>query len=411
VSTPQYPPQYPQFPQQYPPYGPPPKRRKVWPWVVFPLVVVLVAGAVVVALVLSGDGDKNGGPGGGQAGGGCTGQYCVGGFPFVNACRVLPPDRYPGIFGPMGTTGQRIMERYADPLPPSDTSDLPTWTYGVRADCDSTAIDSDAPLRHVGIHLDEQNSTKDIKVDEGDGDGQPLQGAPEALIFDQDAAAEVHWVHVNVKVTIQAEWGHDGTPVSHAAFAEAVQQVNNGIDHPQGEQQQQPKITQGGTTVIDDACAVFTGADFQKAVGYVVDPSNVVRGYTTPPDSDEFLGTTCTRTTTSQSQGFPAPPGTTFLDGGMSPDVSVRPLGDAEHAKAALADDKDLIDGVQPVPGLGDVAVFGTGSSAFYTLEFVKGFTLVKIDCGTTVGNKDWTAADMRAKLTPIAKAILARMR
>lgn len=57
----------------------------------------------------------------------------------------------------------------------------------------------------------------------------------------------------------------------------------------------------------------------------------------------------------------------------------------------------------------GDGAVFGVAGSRF-GLEFAKGFHQVRVDCGLSNGNADWTPADMRARLEPLAAAVAARM-
>jgi hypothetical protein len=162
-----------------------------------------------------------------------------------------------------------------------------------------------------------------------------------------------------------------------------------------------PGGTRGDAKVYTDACAVFVGNDLQQATGYVVNPGYIEREYSYPGDYDEDLGSACHRYTAKADTGYPKPPGTTYLDGLMDPQVTVFPTPDKATAMQKLADDKVRLTDVVAVPGVGDAAVFG-GSG---TLEFVKDFHVVRIGC-TPDGD-----IDMRAKLTSVAKAVSARMR
>ncbi|WP_199444415.1 hypothetical protein [Umezawaea beigongshangensis] len=152
---------------------------------------------------------------------------------------------------------------------------------------------------------------------------------------------------------------------------------------------------------------MFTGADFQQAVGHVVDPTNVDRTYSTTPVGP--ITRMCRRSTATLDHERPAPEGTTYMHGAMAPKVTVTLHPDTAVARAAMAKNHRHVADAVDIPGLGDGAVSGIVTSAF-TLEFTHGLHQVQIDCGLTNRNADSTPADMRARPEPLAAPVAARM-
>ncbi|TDQ05391.1 hypothetical protein [Labedaea rhizosphaerae] len=389
MTTP-YPPQH---PPQYPPPPPLPPRRKVWPWVVFPLVAVLVAAGVVTA-VLASDDEKTAGSPSKQANG-CTSGYCVGSHPYANACQALAPDGAWQLFPGSPPPKLRITETFADPLPASMST--------VESACEVAPLDAGSPIQWILLHLRE-NATP-ATVEPGTGTGVPLAeatGVPGAMAFDHDEQVDAHWVHGNVSVKLTMSTERGKPRVDHAQLGQLVRKIDSALTAPKGPAEPVPGGTRGDAKVYTDACEVFAGNDFQKATGYVVNPGYVEREYSYPEGYDEQLGSTCHRYTARADSGYPKPPGTTYLDGLLAPEVTVFPTPDKATAAERLADDKVQLGGAVDVPGVGDAAVFG-GSG---TLEFVKGFHVVRLSNTPSDGPTD----DLRATLTALAKAIAARM-
>lgn len=379
-------------------------------WTVVGLVVVLLAAGVTYLLLRDdGDGgDPRGGGGDPGQGGGCSGEYCVGGYSYVNACGVFDPSSVASLIGSTGTGRLFVKETYADPLPPVDPAARGAWTYGVRSNCYISPEDREgAVFRSVSLEL---KQTAD-EAAELAGEGRPLEGAPdapEAVVEDSEGNARVYWRYRNVSATLDLSWDSRRADISDDTMAQAVAAITKGLANPPGEPRGLGDLSEGGKRVVTDACTVFTGDDFQSATRYVVNPTNVSRTYSNLVNSP--LSTKCRRFTAPANAGFPAPDGTTFLDGAMAPTVTVSKLADAAAAQAELDGNRERIAEAVDLPGIGDKAVFGIGSASAFTLQFTAGFHLVTVDCGLSNGNADWTAADMRSRLEPLAAAIAARM-
>lgn len=376
-------------------------------WSVVGLVVVLVAAGVTYLLVRESDGDgSNGGDGGiAQDAGGCTGDYCVGGYPYVNACSVFDPSRVVSLIGTAGTGTLDVQETYADPLPRAEDPARAAWTYGLTSSCYVTPEDRDgAVFRSVAVELKQTAKEAPAPSEEG----RPLKGVDGAVVEDLDGRARVHWRHRNISAILDVTWTNRKAAISDAVMAGVVDAITQGLANPPSEPRELGDLSEGGQRVVIDACTVFTGADFQSTTRYVANPTNVSRTYRTPVSAP--LMTTCNRFTAPPNAGFPAPEGTTFLDGSMSPNVTVTKYPDPAAARAELGRNRERIDGAVDLPGIGDGAVFGAGSSSRFTLQFTAGFHLVTVDCGLSNGNADWTAEDMRARLEPLATAISTRM-
>ncbi|MGX7826263.1 hypothetical protein ACTG9Q_14335 [Actinokineospora sp. 24-640] len=374
------------------------------------LVVVLVAG--VVTFLLVGDDDSGApterGPGGRGAGERCSGDYCVGDYPYVNACGVLDPSSMPTRIGPVGDEGVRVTEIHTDPLPRVDPSSRPSWTYGTHSTCTIAADDYEGTAAFRDVTLEMRQYGAEPPADKLPTDGvRPLEGAEGAVVEDQDGAAAVHWQSRNISFRLALSWGRKKADIPHAAMAKIVNSVTAGLADAPGEPAGLGDLSQGGDRVVTDACTVFTGPDFQDAVGYVVNPARVTRKYTLPARSS--VTSSCARTTATKNQGFPAPDGVTYLDGAMSPKVTVTAHPDPAAARSALAKDRGDIDGAADIPGIGEKAVFGVGNPSYFSLLFTVGPHLVRVDCGLTNGTSDWTPKDMRDRLEPLAKAIAAR--
>jgi hypothetical protein len=376
-------------------------------WTVVGLVVVLAAAGVTYLVVRdTGDsGDPRGGGGDGQRGGGCSGEYCVGGYPYANACGVFDPAGVASLVGSPGSGPLHVQETYADPLPPVDGPARPAWTYGVTSRCHVSPEDGEgAVFRAVTVELKQTAA----EAPEPAVEGRPLDGAVAAVVEDVEGGARVHWRHGNVSARLDLVWGNRKAAIPDATVVRVVDSITRGLADPPGAPRGLGDLSRGGTKVVTDACAVFTGDDFQAATGYVVNPANVSRTYSSTVGSP--LRTTCRRFTATAGAGFPASEGTTFLDGAMVPTVTVTALADAAAATAELGRNRERIAGAVDIPAIGDGAVFGIDSTSF-TLQFTDGFHLVTVDCGLSNGNADWTPADMRARLEPLATAIAARMR
>jgi len=379
-------------------------------WVVLALVVVLVAGGVAAWLTLGGD--DSGSPGDVRDGGaaddvGCSGDYCIGGYRYVNACGLLDPSSTAARIGPIGNDGLHVQESFSDPLPTADPASPPTWPFSVRSRCDVRTVDYEkAAFRTVTLELEQYS--KDGVVEEGTAQrGRSLPGVDNVVVQDEDGAAKVFGRVRNTRFRLDLVWSNRKPPIPDTTLTALVDGVVKGVADAPSAPADLGVLRDGDQSVVTDACTVFTGEDFQDAVDYVVDPTNVHRSYHTT-----LVGAvtrTCRRTTATLDRKRPAPEGTTYLEGAMAPKVTTTRHPDAAAARAAVAKDRRDISGAVDLPGLGDGAVFGVAGSAF-ALVFTKGAHQVRVDCGLTNGNADWTPADMRARLEPVAAAIAARM-
>ncbi|OLR93081.1 hypothetical protein [Actinokineospora bangkokensis] len=373
-------------------------------WAILGVVVLLVAGGVTAYFLVFRDsgGAAGGGPGGG-ARGDCTGDYCVGRYPYANACGVFPPSNVAARLGDVGGAGVRVGETYADPLPPSTGERPPTWTYGLRSRCDVTPVDGEgAAFRTATVEL-VQYGNRDADRPAG---GDPLAGFDGARVEHEAGGAVVRWARGNVEARLDVSWTTRKPDIPDATLATAAKAVDDALATPPGPRADLGEESSGGKRVVDDACEVFTGEDFQQATKYTVSPLSVVRTYRTGDGPQE---TSCTRTTASRNNGIDAAEGTTILDGAMSPAVRISEQADPAAAASRFAEEREAVEAQQDLPGVGDAAVFGIRGDRF-TLLFTSGVHLVQIDCGLSNGNADWTPADMRQRLEPLAKAIAGRM-
>ena len=393
------------YPAQQP--GPPPRRGRGLVWTVVGLVVVLVAAGVTYLLVRESGSDQADGDGGGtgQGGGDCTGDYCVGGYAYANACSVFNPTSVVPLIGSAGNGTLYVQETYADPLPRVEDPARASWTYGVTSSCHIAPEDREGAVFHsVEVALEQAAR----EAPPPSVTGRPLSGADGAVVEDSDGAARVHWRHRNISATLTVTWTNRKPAISDAAIAGVVKAVTEGLANPSGEPRGLGDLSQGGRRIVNDACTVYTAEDFQSATKYAVNPTIVRRTYSIAGGG--LQRTTCSRTTAPANTGLPAPEGTTFLDGSMSPYLEVLKQPDAATAKAELARNAARVDGAVTVPGVGDGAVFGVNSGGHFTLQFTAGFHLVALNCGLSNGNSDWTPEDMRSRLEPLAAAIVTRM-
>ncbi|WP_141976471.1 hypothetical protein [Saccharothrix saharensis] len=401
-------PAYPTGPAWPSPPPPPPRRKNRAVWVVPALVVVLAAAGVTAWATLKGDDDRAAG-GGGDASGdvSCSGEYCLGEYRYVNACGLLDPSSVATRIGPIGDDGLQVSESYSDPLPTADPASPPKWPFSARSRCDIRPVDHErAAFRSVSLDLEQY--AKEGVVERGSTEqGRSLPGVEGVAVRDEDGAVEVFGSVRNLRFRLNLVWTTRKPPIPESTLTALVDAVVKGVADGPSAPAELGVLRDGGRQVVTDACTVFTGADFQDAVHYAVDPTNVDRSYRTA--SSGPITSTCRRTTAPTDRERPAPEGTTYMDGAMSPKVTVTRHPDAAAARAAMGVDRRNIDGAVDLPGIGDGAVFGVAASAF-TLEFTRGSHQVRIDCGLTNGNADWTPADMRARLEPLAAAIAARM-
>ncbi|WP_367127723.1 hypothetical protein [Saccharothrix sp. HUAS TT1] len=379
-------------------------------WVVVVVIAVLVAGSVTAWLVLGGEGE--GTPGGGRSGGvgegaGCSGEYCLGEYQYVNACGLLDPSSVANRIGPIGNDGLLVQESFMDPLPTADPASPPTWPFSARSLCDIRPVDYEkAVFRTLSLELEQY--AKDGVVEQRPVErGRSLPGIENVAVQDGDGGAEVFGRVRNTRFRLNLFWGNKKPAIPEPTLTALVDAVVKGVPNGPSPAADLGEPGGGDRKAVTDACAVFTGADFQDAVGYVVDPTNVDRTYRTTPVGP--ITRTCRRTTAALDRERPAPEGATYMDGAMSPKVTVTLHPDAAAARKAMAEDRRDVAGAVDIPGLGDGAVFGVVASAF-TLEFTHGVHQVQISCGLTNGNADWTPADMRARLEPLAAAVAARM-
>ncbi|MFD1151787.1 hypothetical protein [Saccharothrix hoggarensis] len=405
-------PAHPTGPAHAGPVPPPPPRRKgraVW-WVLA-LAAVLVAGGEPGWLALAGDersaGREERSGGGAAEDAGCSGDYCIGKYRYVNACGLLDPSGTASRIGPAGDEGLLVQESFIDPLPAADPASPPTWPFSARSHCDVRPVDyQEAVFRSLSLELEQYGVDGAVEAKPAE-QGRSLPGIENVAVQDGDGGVEVFgWVR-NTRFRLNLVWSNKKPPIPEATITALVDSVVKGVANAPSAAADLGELREGGRRVVTDACAVFTGADFQDAVDYAVDPTNVDRGYHTALTGS--ITRTCRRTTAPPDRERPAPEGTTYLDGSMSPKVTVTQHVDAAAARAAMAEDRRDIAGAVDVPGVGDGAVFGAGRSSF-SLVFTKGFHQVRIDCGLSNGNADWTPADMRARLEPLAAAVAARV-
>lgn len=370
------------------------------------VVGALLAAGTTYLLVRTSDDDRRGGDGGtAEDGGQCSGDYCVGGYPYVNACGVFDPTAVATRLGAIGNGRLSVQETYADPLPRVADPARAAWTYGLTSSCHIAPEDPDGA---VFYSVDVQLKQTANEAPEPAQEGRPLEGTDGAVVEDIEGGARVHWRHRNVSAVLEVVWGNRKAPISDATIVALVETIAAGLANPPSEPTELGDLSEGDEQIVVDACEVFTGADFQSATKYVVAPTNVSRNYNTPISPP--LTSTCRRFTATPNAGFPEQEGTTFLDGSMAPKVTVSTLQDPAAAAAELGENRALIAEAVDIPGLGDAAVFGIGSGSHFTLQFTSGFHLVTIDCGLSNGNADWTPEDMRSRLEPLAQAIAGRM-
>ncbi len=375
-------------------------------WAAVGAVVVLVAAGATYFLVREDGGSDapRSNNGNVQEGAGCDGGYCIGEYSYVNACATLDPSSVAARIGTIGSGRLDVQEVYADPLPPTDTAPRPSWTFGVASNCYVAPEDRErAAFRSVSLELKQTAS----EATENSGEGRPLGGVEGAVVKDSDGRAQVYWRHRNVQAALDVGWGKDKPAIPDTTLAQAVDAITKTLANPTAEAKDLGGLSRDGKRIVTDACAIFTGEDFQAATRYVVNPTNVKRTYGNTPGSPVM--TSCLRSTASKNSGFPSPEGTTFLDGAMAPTVRVSALNDNAAATTEISRNRGRIDAAVDLPGIGDAAVFGIVSGRF-TLQFTSGFHLVTVDCGLSNGNADWTPADMRTRLEPLAKAIAGRM-
>ena len=395
-----------------PPPPPPPKKSGGLVWAVLGVVLVLVAAGVATYFLAfhESDGDSGGGGGSGGSGGDtaatCEGDYCVGEYPYANACGVFPPSGVAARIGSAGTEGVLVQEAYVEPLPPVDGDPPPAWTYGVDSRCDISPVNPErAEFRSISVQLKQTAKGGAEKPTQG----RPLPGFDGALIADSAGAGTVTWARANIQVTFEVVWTTRRPAIPEgklSAAAKAIDDALAGPAVPPGPPSALPDVSVGDQKLVNDACEVYTAADFQAATKYTISPFDVRRTYLVGAGPRD---TSCRRTTASTLNDIPAAEGTTILDGSMSPVVRVSALRDAASAKARFADERDRVEQAQTLSGIGDGAVFGIKGGRF-TLAFSSGPHLVVIDCGLSNGNADWTPADMRQRLEPLAKAISERM-
>lgn len=377
---------------------------------VLAVVVVLAATGVTAWLTLSGGGEERSG---GRSGGdvadeaGCSGTYCIGQYQYVNACGLLDPSSATARIGPIGDEGLLVQESFIDPLPAADPASPPTWPFVVRSLCDIRTVDYEkAVFRSLSLEMEQY--AKDGLAEEKPAErGRSLPGLENVAVQDGDGAVEVFGRVRNTRFRLNLVWSNKKPPIPESTLTALVDSVVKGVATGPSAAADLGELSEGGRRVVTDVCTVFTGADFQDAVDYAVDPTNVDRSYNTTLTGS--ITGTCRRTTAPLDRERPAPEGTTYLNGAMSPKVTVTQHPDAAAARAAVAKDRRNIAGTVDIPGIGDGAVFGTGRSAF-VLEFTRGFHQVRIDCGLSNGTAAWTPADMRARLEPLAAAVAARM-
>ncbi|MFC5289571.1 hypothetical protein ACFPM7_21160 [Actinokineospora guangxiensis] len=391
-----------------PPPPPPPKKSGGLVWAVLGVVLVLVAAGVTTYFLAFHESDGDTGARGGSGGSGgsgqaeCEGDYCIGEYPYANACGVFPPSSVAAHLGTVGTQGLRVQETYADPLPPIDGEQRPSWTYGLNSVCYISPADTErAQFRSVSVGL-KQTSTDEVKKPTK---GRPLPGFDGALIEDLEGRGTVTWARGNVEATFDVTWTNRKPAIPDGKLAAAAKAIDDALASPPGPPSDLGDLSRGGQKIVNDACEVYTGADFQAATKFTVSPFDIKRTYVVGGGPEE---TSCRRTTASRNT-IPAAEGTTILDGSMAPVVRISALRDAAAAKSRLAEDRENIDLAETISGIGDGAVFGVRGNRF-TLVFTSGPHSVVIDCGLSNGNADWTPADMRQRLEPLAKAIAERM-
>src|SRR5690349_1843394 len=185
--------QYPQAPppppghQPWTPYPgqqqpvPPPRRGRGLVWTVVGLVVVLVAAGVTYLLVRESGSDQADGDGGTGQAGDCTGDYCVGGYPYANACSVFNPTSVVPLIGSAGTGTLYVQETYADPLPRVADPARASWTYGVTSSCRIAPEDRERAVFH-SVEVQLKQAAKEAPAPSVAG--RPLSGADGAVVED-----------------------------------------------------------------------------------------------------------------------------------------------------------------------------------------------------------------------------------
>jgi hypothetical protein len=389
---------------------------------VLPLAVVLVVGTVFAVLKFGGAGGSADAAGGGPGQTGATskphtpGGLYIGDYPYLNACNTFGPAQAEATLGSFGNGGIRVDETYADALPPGADGEDPLYYVDLDSACSLTSGDDSAGAIHsADFTVDQAADPSDIKDRFKDdiAKGQPLSGATGVTVVHEDGGASAaYWYHANAAFELEVVWGSHGTAVPDSTLAKAVQQVETAIKNPgSGKVSTLPTTGVGAAkTPTVDACKAFTYQDYESDTHYAVDPTETERtyGYQETEPAEIGVQTECRRESASESDDIPPPKGTTYLDGGLSPDLEITAFGSTSDAQNSYS--------LQPISGtptkvtdLGVPAEFG-GDPSLFTLQFIKGDYVVSISDDLTVGTQDWTAAKEQGIFESVAKSVLSKL-
>ncbi|KRF20275.1 MULTISPECIES: hypothetical protein [unclassified Nocardioides] len=392
------PPPPPYWQQPGPPMPPPRRRSRAWVWVLALVVLVVGGGAVGGFLLLNDDGDEKDGGAGGGAGNAAAG-------PYANACAVLQPATVEELIGTLPAGPHEVSEEYAESLPPGDPLSR------TRSSCSVGSVEErrenlSRVVLDINISADKELLGDPTELLDG---GEPLPGVDGGYIQSDERVTRVAWIHGAAALTLTLShdraFATDGVP-------EVVGVLNERVDERPTDAAEIPPAKKFGSDVVVDACSVFTHDEFEEGAGYRAAPDLVSRTYTTPSGSTyptDFVNTTCRRTTAmkpfGEEQGADGLP---YMDGSLSPLASIETHPTPGAALAAAQSRVDVSDYREKVRDLGDRAWL-VGSSSL-SLIVLKGNVKVELTAGLSNGNADWTPADMRKRLVPMAEKIVARM-
>jgi hypothetical protein len=413
---------HPQQPEQQPhyrpgpPFPPPPPAKRPFGWTVPIVVIILIALAAggLATYVLVHKDSNEGGPGLGGAAPGqagapgrpgvaasCTGM-CVGGSPYVNACNTFGPEDATALLGDLGTD-VAVREIYADALPPKETSK--SRYTGYDSECIISVQDPKRPIQSAGLTIrqlsDPSQVDQVLKSATQGGPSAPFGPDPSVT---KNRLGSLVWRRGNAALTFGVSLKGGSFP--DAQYANALKLINDRFDHPNGKPRPRLAPETFAGAKVAEACQAFGGPDYEKITGYATDAIEVERGY-------QLIGTnavtsTCKRNSAVEQDDVPAPPGTAYLSGSLTPEIELIYDAKAQDAQRDFESKKRALN-LADLPGLGVPAFYGIYNGRA-ELGFLKGQTEFTLAVGGSVGTKDWPESQYRDIMTKIAGTVLARM-
>lgn len=425
-SQPPYPPQplYPQYPQsaapqQMPPLSPPEqqglptRRRSRWPWIVIPVVVLLLAGSVGTAILVSGKGKSSGHSGAGKTADSST--LRIGTFPYINACNTFGPANISTLGSP-GSGGTKVQEKFADALPAGVNHQKPKYYYGLTSECHMTApvLTDDAQIRTADLKVQQFAQTSDAReMYQSQGKGEPLAGMKDTVKLPHgNSEVEVSWLHDNAFFSFDVSSNGNSPAPSDDKLTKALQLINGRLKHPDSKAKPVPNGAVNGTKQVD-TCGLYTGRDNEAATHFVTQSTEIERTYAYKPRGDDPIKASCMRRSAAERDVIAGKPGLSFAPPALSlspVNVEVTSCPNAECVQFTMG----FTSPTNPtdVPGLGvpaRIGEFGGASLGGHTEVLVasKGNYVVNI---RFTAPDDWSTDKIHSVLVAVARPVIQKL-